>query len=120
MMQADGLNEVISDFTKAGLLAGVRAEQVLSDAGRDIQETARQLAPKTGLPHYARTITHETYIDGDAVTVEVGPERGGQGSLAHILEFGTSRTPPHAHLGPALDRHAPGAVKRLADVLGEF
>ena len=119
-MGIDGAAEVIADFAKAGLMAGIRAEQVLADAGRDIQETARQLAPRTGLPHYAHKITHETYIEGHAVTVEVGPERGGQGSLAHILEFGTSRTPPHAHLGPALDRHAPGAVKRLGDVLGEF
>ena len=120
MMDADGLNELIVDLSRAGLMAGIRADAVLEAAGRDIVKTARELAPTTRLPHYAQTITHEVYVEGQAITVEVGPERGGQGSLGHILERGTVRTPPHAHLGPALDREAPDAVKRLGDEIGKL
>lgn len=118
MIEVDGIDGLMADFTKAGLMAGLRAAKVVEDSSRKTRDMARQLAPRTGLPHYANAITYEVTIDGLSVTGEVGPERGGQGSLAHILEFGTSRTPPHAHLGPALDYETPAFVKRLGDIAG--
>ena len=119
MIGVDGINEVIADFTKAGLLAGVRTAAVLEESGQEIVKEARRLAPKTGLPHYASKIGHDVEVEKGAIVLEVGVERGGQGSLAHLLEFGTSRTPPHAHLGPAFDREIPNTLKNLAEVLGK-
>lgn len=120
MMDADGIDKVIMDLSTSGLRVGVRAMDVLDESGKRIRDTARRLAPKTGLPHYAAKITHEVTVGPGWVEVEVGAERGGQGSLAHILEFGTSKTPPHAHHGPALDVEAPRAVRSLAEILGRF
>lgn len=120
MIEESGLNELVADLTRAGLTAGVKVAAVFEEAGPGIRDEARNLAPKRGLPHYAKAITHDVMVDGTTVTLEVGPERGGQGSLGHLLEVGTVRTPPHAHLGPAFDRGAPPVVKRLGDVLGDL
>jgi hypothetical protein len=120
MMDADGIDQVIVGLSTAGLRVGVRAMDVLDESGKRIRDTARRLAPKTGLPHYAAKITHEIRVGPGWIEVEVGAERGGQGSLAPILENGTSRTPPHAHHGPALDLEAPRAVRSLAEILGRL
>ena len=120
-MDIDGADRVIADLTRAGLTAGMKAAAQGEISGRRVRDQARQLAPKTGLPHYARAITYEVTVDKTGtVDVEIGPERGGQGSLGHILEFGTVRTPPHAHLSPALDREGPEWVKSLGDIGNPF
>lgn len=116
----DGINEVITDLSRAGLRAGIRVAEVLDDSGRRIVETGKRLAPSTRLPHYAGTITHELTREGASLGVEAGPERKGQGKLGHILEKGSSKSPPHAHMGPALDLEAPRAVRDLADAVDPF
>ena len=116
------LEEIAADLRGAGDWVQLKARSLVTEAGERVRDDARRLAPRTGLPHYAKAITTETRIDRATGTVfaEVGPEKGGQGSLGAILEYGTSRTPPHAHLGPALDREAPQFAEDLADILDPF
>lgn len=113
------LEQLSADLRDAGQWFQLQAKDVVSEAGKRVRDDARRLAPRRGLPHYADAITTETRTDRMTGSVEavVGPERGGQGSLGHLLEFGTSRTPPHAHLGPALDREEPRFREALADLL---
>lgn len=118
-IEAHGLNDVITDLTKAGLTAGVRAMAALEPSGQRMRDTARRLAPRTRLPHYEAKITHEVGMDPAGPWVEMGPERGGQGSLGHIFENGTSRTPPHAHIGPAFDLELPNAMRVLGFIAGD-
>jgi hypothetical protein len=115
------LNQLAADLTKAGLTAGVKAVAVAEQSGRELRDEARRLAPRKRLPHYAETITDEVTVEPGAVVVEVGPEARGQGKLGHILERGAPATgfPPHAHLGPALDRVTPAFVRRVADIGGD-
>lgn len=120
MIEETGLDVVIGDLAKASIVAGLKAAKVLDASGERIVETGQRLAPTTGLPHYAKTITHEVRVSKTAIEVEAGPERGGQGSLGHILERGTSNSPPHAHMGPSLDMEAPRALRDLGDVVDPF
>ena len=113
------LDDLARDLTKAGVTAGLKAVVALEVTGPKMRDEIRRLAPRTGLPHYAAKITHEVTIGKGSVDLEVGPERGGQGSLGAILENGTSRTPPHAHVGPGFDRELPDAMKRLGDIAGD-
>ncbi len=57
---------------------------------------------------------------GSAIEAEIGPEKGGPGSLANIAYFGSSRgggTVPDP-IG-ALEREAPNVEKWLLDVMGK-
>lgn len=113
------LERLSADLRGAGDWFQLQARRVVTEAGVRVRDDARLLAPKRGLPHYAKSITTDTTVDRatGSVVAEIGPERGGQGSLGGILEYGTSRTPPHAHLGPALDREGPRFTEALADLL---
>ena len=114
------LVELVDDLVTASAEITVDVRGVVQKSARAVRDEARRLAPKTRLPHYAKSITYETDYKPGGVVAEIGPVKGGQGSLGHILEYGTSRTPPHAHLGPALDRHAPDFLEGLAKVLDPF
>jgi HK97 gp10 family phage protein len=113
------LERLVADLRDADQWTQLKARDLVEKAGERVRDEARRLAPRRGLPHYAKAITSEVIVERSTGTVaaEIGPERGGQGSLGHILEFGTSRTPPHAHLGPALDREAPRFERALSDIL---
>lgn len=59
-----------------------------------------------------------------SITGQTGPSTAGGvegvvqagASYAGYVEFGTSRIAPHAFLGPAFDRNAPGLVSALAAI----
>ena len=112
----EDLERLVADLRGAGFRFQRDARRLIDDAGKRVRDDARRLAPKTGLPHYAGAITSETTIGARGPVAEIGPEKGGQGSLGHILEYGTSRTPPHAHLGPALDLETPNFVDALGNI----
>lgn len=116
---SEDLNRLVADLRDASDFLQLEARKLLDDAGQRVRDDARRIAPRTGLPHYAKTITSETGVDraSGVVYAEIGPEKGGQGSLGHILEFGTSRTPPHAHMGPALDQEGPRFTEALAKII---
>ena len=109
------LERLVADLRGAGYRVQKQAGDLVGKAGIRVRDDARRLAPKTGLPHYAASITSEKLLG--VAAAEIGPEKGGQGSLGHILEYGTSRTPPHAHLGPALDRESGTFVRALLGIV---
>lgn len=121
-MRADfsDLDRLAADLTQAGVRAGLEAYGVADVAGRALRDEARRLAPKRRLPYYAEAITHDVEVGLGKVSVEVGPEKGGQGSLGHILEDGTATSPPRKHLGPALDRIGPEFARRVARMGGDL
>jgi hypothetical protein len=111
------LDFLAADISEAGFRAvvGIRAD--LDASGTGIRDDARTFAPGAhggSAKHYPAAITHEVALDG--LSCEIGPEKGGQGSLGHLFEYGVESRglPPQAHLGPALDRGGPGFEERLA------
>lgn len=89
---------------------------VARNAAKVRDEARRTMADSRTLPHYPASITYERDFT-DGIAYEIGPEKGGQGSLGHILEYGTStRGPIKPHMNPAAD-----AVEGdLADELGDL
>ena len=114
------IEALVTDLRRASRRAQQDARGVIQQATIRVRDEARQLAPKRGLPHYARSISAETTTQGGTIVGEVGPEKGGQGSLGHLLEYGTSRTAPRPHLAPALDHEEPRLDDALADILDPF
>lgn len=101
------LDDLVVDLSRAGLRAGVKAAAVTKTHVEAAADEARKTAPRRRLPHYAKAITAEVKIESGRVVGEFGPVKGGQGSLGHILEFGSAVSPPHPHLLPAVERQWP-------------
>ena len=85
----------------------------------NVKRDARQFA--SGLrhaPHYPYSIDFDMLEDPGSIGAEIGPDKDHpQGALGNILEYGTAKNPPFAHLGPALDREGPkfmAALEQLA------
>jgi HK97 gp10 family phage protein len=111
------LDILAADFTRRGLMAGVNVYRVTERAARNVKETARQeLSGSTRMPHLARTITYDIDIQGTQIVAEVGPERGGQGSLGHIREYGTATASPQPFMAPAFDKEVPNWLDHLGRV----
>jgi hypothetical protein len=119
-MEAGGLNELIAVLHNAGVDAVSEARKVTAKAALNIKNDAKKKA--SGIrhaPHYPRAISYDTAVRGTTVTAKIGPDKDRpQGALGNILEYGTSKNPPYAHLGPALDYEAPNLERYLGE-LGE-
>ena len=99
---------------------GADAAAVVRKGALNVKTDARRLI--SGLAHapaYPYSIGYDVEGDGrfGAIAAEIGPDKAKtQGALGNILEYGTVNNAPFAHLGPALDREAPGFEKALADL----
>lgn len=59
-------------------------------------------------PHYPASITYDIEDGPESVSAEIGPDKNlKQGPLGNILEFGTSKNPPHNDGGRALAAEEP-------------
>lgn len=119
-MSADGINGLAAHLEAAGDDVVPEAKKVLGRAGFNIKKDAQKKA--SGIrhaPHYPRSITYDTEWRGESGRVEIGPDKDKpQGPLGNILEYGTVKNPPYAHLGPALDYEGP-RFERYMGELGE-
>ena len=77
-----------------------------------LQAEAQGVAHAPGFP---RAITFDVELKGDEITAEIGPEKGGAGSLA-LLYLGNSKTGPRLP-EPMLAADAEAEV--MADFLGK-
>jgi hypothetical protein len=84
---------------------------LLEEFGRDVTEDAknrieaRRHSP-THIPSYPSSITFDLKDTSDGLNLEAGPDKDlPQGPLGNIFEFGTSKTAPIPHLGPAYEAH---------------
>lgn len=123
-----GLNELQAILDAAGRDVVPEAKKVLTKAAVNIKKDARKKA--SGIRHaptYPYTINFDTEWDGTLGRAEIGPDKDvvvgagpyrTPGNLGAILEYGTPKSAPIAHLGPALDYEGPNFEKYLAD-LGE-
>jgi hypothetical protein len=123
-MKADfsEVNLLVGDFTRAGLTAGTRVVPILQRGGGNMQREARRnIAGLAHAPHYPASITFDVDSTIAGVAVEVGPDKDRpQGALGNLLEYGSAKNPPHAHLGPALDREAPNIERYILKELSRL
>src|SRR5947207_14927952 len=102
MIDASELNTLAVDLGKAALEVHVAVRPPIQRAAAQVKTVARQFA--SGLAHaplYPDSITYETHYSATGAEAEIGPDKDRpQGALGNIIEFGTSKNAPIAHLGP--------------------
>lgn len=119
-------NMDFKDVTKlTHQLEGIPAEvlpevrKVVGRGAHNIKKDAQRLAPKgPHLPHFARSITYDTWETKTAAVAEIGPDKQKpQGPLATFIEYGRVGQPPHPFMAPAADAERPkfeSAMEKLA------
>lgn len=119
-MEAVGLNELRAVLQGAGDDVVPKGKRVLGRGALNIKKGAQ--ARVRGIKHapaYPRSIGYDTVWVGALGRAEIGPDKDKrQGALGNILEYGTVKNPPYAHLGPALDYEGPNFERYVGD-LGE-
>ncbi|MEU4399778.1 hypothetical protein [Micromonospora orduensis] len=115
---SDGLNELRAVLESAADDAVDEGRKVVSKGALNIKKDARRFA--SGIAHapaYPSAIGYDVRTAGTTVSAEIGPDKAKrQGALGNILEYGTVKNAPYAHLGPALDIESPrfvAAVEQL-------
>lgn len=85
---------------------------------RDWRSNARSTAPKHA-PAYPSSISFDAASYGpDLYMAIIGPDKSGpQGALGNLLEYGSSKNPPHRDGGRALDAEEPRFEAQMALIL---
>jgi hypothetical protein len=104
---ADTLESLAASFGAAAAAIGPVAAAVVESNAGSLIDKWRSVAPwggSTHLPNLPSQITHEMKGETEA---EIGPIKGDQGSLGHIIEFGSVNSGAHPGGGPAAMAQAP-------------
>lgn len=110
MIEFDGDKTLIADLAKIAGTANVGMRAVIAKGAQNIKdEAAATISGHRHIPHYPRSISYDVRTLGPfSYDAEIGPDKERtQGALGNILEYGTSKNPPHPHLGPALEHEGP-------------
>ena len=114
------LTALADDLDAAPAKASGAMRATTQVALRKIRDDGRTFASGLSfLPHLPSTITYETHDHPWGVSGEAGPENRGQGSLGHLIEYGTPTSAPHAYMAPAFDRELPEWIKHLEAAAGD-
>lgn len=117
----DGLTSLLAALEVAPLkmAAAVHASTVV--AANKVKRDARQrISGRSHLPQYPYTISYDLKVTPSGIEAEIGPERGGQGSLGHLIEYGTTTSGPNPHMRPSFDAEVPVWLSHMARIAGEF
>lgn len=115
-MDIIGDEALISDFTKASVLAGVRARVLVEEGGEKVAEAAQNRVPvRRG--QLRDSITSEMV---DMTEAEIGPENALGGGYGHIVEKGLAGRPPQPFLSPALDDAESEILKGFDKMVGDL
>lgn len=110
---ASELRTLAADLGNVPKLAGQLAKVAVKKTAKDIEATAKTLAPvDTGFHRGAIKTSDLRSVSQDSPEAEV---RAGA-KYATYLEFGTSRMAPQPSLGPAADKHTPAFEAAMAEI----
>lgn len=111
-MDFSEVNRLSADLGRAPKAVIAEAGRVLFKASMNIKDDVQQeLSGHTYWSPLARAMDFELV----GLKSEVGFKDQGQGELAGIHEFGSSRRGPHPTLYPAAEREAPKFEKAMGD-----
>lgn len=111
------LMRVAKELEAAGVRALLSADKIVKAYGYAVQAQAQQFAPvDTGTLRSSISVQFVGGFLRGVVTAIIGPEV----EYGGYVEFGTSVMPPHAYLGPALDRIAPAYVAAIEAIANPF
>lgn len=93
---------------------------VAGRAGQNIKAGIRRSASgHTRLPHLSRAVSYDVNVSPTRVEVEVGFDQSGQGNLANIAVYGTSKTAPFVDIDSPLQAEVPNFMRWVAKVGAE-
>lgn len=104
------LRRLSADLGRASAQTATGARAVVAKGALNVKNDTRKNVSKH--PSWKRLASTVNY-DLLGLTATIGYEDRGQGELAGIYEFGSSRRGPHPTLVPALQREAPGFERAL-------
>jgi hypothetical protein len=119
-MTAD-LDRLIADLDQVtskghfGIVAATTGATARAEA-----QARRNASGRRHLPQYPRTITSEVSVGLHTATGKVGPEKGGQGSLGHIIEHGSPTSGAHMDVHQAVDGEVDRWTSELISVAGKL
>lgn len=121
IIDTSDLDHLAVDLAAAGAAVAVKVVPALEHSAQNIEDQAREWAPKTRTPHYPATITHDVTPGVAGPVAEIGPDKNinGQAKLAHLFEYGSVNNAPFAHIGPAFDREVPDFVEAVGVAGGD-
>lgn len=108
-MDEHEVEKLAFDLNVQSMAATKRASVVVTKTAHDIVATAQTIVP---VDTSATKQSIGADIDDGGLAAEIGPTT----EYAPYLEHGTTRMPPHAFMGPALDRHTPDFVQAMEQV----
>lgn len=113
------LTVLAATLRAAGVAATGGVDRIAARNAAKVRDAAREtMAGSRTLPHYSSAITYERDYSDGSVAYAIGPETGGQGSLGHLLEYGTSTSGPiKPHMNPAADAVQDDFADELGDLL---
>jgi hypothetical protein len=100
------LDRLSADFMRAAAAIVPVAATIVEEHAKAVQATWRATYPWSGSRHLRKIGASITEEMTGATEAEIGPIKGGQGSLGHIIEFGSVNSGAHPGGGPAAMRQA--------------
>lgn len=109
-----GFHTLAKDLGTVPKVAGQLAKVVVKKTAKDIESTAKSIAPvDTGFHRGAISTSDLRGVSQDSPSAEVRASA----LYAPYLEFGTSRMPPQPSLGPAADKHEAAFLAAMEQIL---
>lgn len=109
-----------ADLATAGIRVEVAGAAVLTKGALNIKNDWRTNA--SGLRHapaYPYSISYDIDVQPGRMTAEIGPDKAKpQGALGNLIEYGSSKNPPHLDGARALAAEEPRFYAALEDATG--
>lgn len=115
---ASELRSLSSSLEGLSKQAGRRARVVVRKTAKDIESTAKSLAPVDTGKLKNSIGTSDLRAMGTSGSIEA--EVIASAEYSSFLEFGTSRAAAQPFMGPALDKHADPFEQALAQIVGDL
>lgn len=107
-------------FRMNAVRAQVQAQAVVARGALNIKNAWKANATATAGRHgrlYPSSISYDMLPHPMGASAEIGPDKGApQGALGNLLEFGSSKNPPHNDGGRALAAEAPVFTAHVAAI----
>jgi len=118
------LQALANVFRRNGLRAQVQARAVVQRGALNVKNGWKVNATATAGRHarlYPASISYDMLVHPTGAAAEIGPDKGRpQGPLGNLLEFGSSKNPPHNDGGRALMAEQAAFVAHVAAIAAEL
>jgi len=118
------LEGLVADIARAGAQVERRSQQVISKGALNITTEWRANARATAGRHarlYPSSIGYDLEPSPFGISAVIGPDKdAAQGALGNLLEFGSSKNPPHNDGGRALAAEEPRFLAAVEALAGEL